>query len=281
MRRAISSIAAVVCSLGAAVVVADVPAVAEPNGYTQETVGGQDLIYEIDVSSGFRVLVGDTGLEPATRALVLGPDGTLYGENDGDLVTIDTSTGAATVVGSMGGGGATDMAFDSEGNLWMLAGNPSRLWSVDTATGAATLEGSLGQELWGLAGDCSGDLYAIGLSPTEDQLYLVDTDAVSASVVGPLGAAVGANTLDFAADGTLWMFSRPATPPGNSVTWTVDTSTGTATQVGVDGDSFLLAIDPLVCSAPSTTTTTTTSAPTTVPESPPPSALPLTPSFTG
>jgi hypothetical protein len=75
--------------------------------------------------------------------------GVLYGlggdEIWNNLVTIDTSSGAATPVGSLGGGvivadGGLD--FDGNGVLWAIVDpgrrNPSQIFTINPATGAAT-----------------------------------------------------------------------------------------------------------------------------------------------
>lgn len=71
---------------------------------------------------------------------------TLYGVGGFDeLYTIDTGSGAATLIGSLGisSGGYLGLAIDdSTGTLYLNV--PHSLYSVNTATGAATLIGSNG-----------------------------------------------------------------------------------------------------------------------------------------
>lgn len=240
------------------------PAGADPVGYTRATVSGDDLVYTVDLATGATILVGDTGLTPATRGLTFGPDGTLYGANRGDLVEIDTATGAATVVGAFGCCTIVeDMTFDAYGQLWLLSSNPSHLYRVDLDTGEAThVTGPVnGALLSGLAADCEGTLYA---ADTEnDQLLAIDAahpDQVTE--VGPFGVDLGSASLDTDAGGTLWALARPS-QVGASRTYTLDPTDGTATlvQATVTGNGpGDLALNPPDCGdVPLPTTSTTTS----------------------
>jgi hypothetical protein len=86
-------------------------------------------------------------------------DGNLYGEDIGDdsLYSIDSTTGAATLIGSFGGGinlnYAQDMAYDKNNDILYLsaltihAGNEGGLYSVDVTTGVATYIGMLDTQL--------------------------------------------------------------------------------------------------------------------------------------
>ena len=267
------------------VVIPSQPASAAPLGYTQMTIGGDDLIYSVDMGTGATALVGDTGLEPATTSLAFAPDGTLYGVNSSNLVTIDTTTGAATIVGSLTCcSGARGLAFDADGTLWLVAGNPGTLHSVDTTTGAATLVGSMGPNfIGGLGATCDG-VYA--LDSVDDTLATVDVATGAITDVGPLGDN-GYGSMSTDASGQLWLLGRPEVP-ASSESFTIDTATGAATFVAtVDGNApASLALAPLGCDdpPPSTTTTSTTATSTTTTTAPrPPAAHPVVanPRFAG
>lgn len=270
MRKVFAGVLVVVLALAGYTAHAPI-ASAVPIGYTQATISGMDNIYEIDLGTGSMTLVGATGLSPATRALTLGPTGTLYGANAGNLITIDTATGAGTVVGPFGCCSTVDdMAFDAGGNLWLISGSPSSLYSVNVASGAATLVGSVGGRfLSGLAGDCSGSVF--GLDAENDDLLTVNTATAAPTAVGPLGFDVASGSLDEDAAGTLWMLARPPVGGAPSETYTINKTTGAATLVvgSVDGNNPSdVAIAPLVCQVPPTTTTTTTTAPSTTTAAP-------------
>ncbi len=115
---------------------------------------GDDLLYSV-TPAGVFTPIGPIVIPGVTGSAILGlathpQTGVLYGvDTTGDLlVTIDPTTGAATVVGGLGvtvqfiGG----MDFDNETNELFFAGDPTdtKLYRLDIATGAATFLGNLG-----------------------------------------------------------------------------------------------------------------------------------------
>jgi hypothetical protein len=115
-------------------------------------VGGQlyacssTALYEVDESDGSQTLVGNFGA--GTLMIALASDGTtLWGINlDDMLYTVNTGTGAATLVGSLGI--ALNYAQDAEydrgnGILYLSAYTTTgQLYTCDTGTGACTLIGN-------------------------------------------------------------------------------------------------------------------------------------------
>jgi hypothetical protein len=264
------------------------PAEAAPLGYSIESDGGNDVVLSIDLATGDTSVIGNTGLTPSTRGLAVAPDGTLYGANAGSLYTIDTGTGAATLVGPFGCcNGSEAMAFDSSGGLWMTAGNPSTLYSVDAATGTATSVGPIDRGLvTGLAATCDGSI--LGTDNIDDELIAIDPATADATTIGPLGVDIGFGSLSFDASGELWMLGRLAAPPGApSRTYSVDEATGAATEVAAAvaaNNPSTVAISLLDCPEPPTTTTTVTVAPTSTtvrPATPAARAVATVPRFTG
>ena len=80
--------------------------------------------------------IDDLAIDPKT--------GTMYGIDSGsapdDLVTIDTTTGVATLVGSMGVNDMEGMGYSPEGTLYGTTGSGTEsLYTIDTTTGLATL----------------------------------------------------------------------------------------------------------------------------------------------
>jgi hypothetical protein len=76
-------------------------------------------------------------------------DAILYGVDNADLYTIDTSTGATTTIGAFGvpGSGRLGLAFDGNNNslyLNIATTGSGTLYSLNRSTGAATLIGSNG-----------------------------------------------------------------------------------------------------------------------------------------
>ncbi len=98
---------------------------------------GSRSFWSVDVNSGAATLVGSTGRE--ITALAAG-NGLIYGIDDenNQLVTINTSKAAATVVGGLGiNVGDTGMDFDPLGTLWGLE-DDGRIFTINPATGFAT-----------------------------------------------------------------------------------------------------------------------------------------------
>lgn len=115
-------------------------------------------LYRIDQTNAAISLVGNLGT--TLNSLVFGSDGTLYAANNG-LYTINTSTGAASLIGGGGGYSSSgDLAFVN-GNLY-LSSVGDTLYSLNTTTGAGTLIGSIGSAgVYGLATDNNVDLYGV------------------------------------------------------------------------------------------------------------------------
>lgn len=198
------------------------------------TGAGFPALFTVDPATGAATFVGDTGLGfAAFGGLDFSSDGTLFaavniagngGTGSDHLATIDTATGAATVIGpfgactdvtvpSFGGGscsieGIEGIAFDAAGRLWGslsargAAGMPG-LYSIDPATGAATfvapIQDSSGTPPSGgvvsLQFACEGTLYggtATGIfAPDGGRLITIDPATGRFTFVGPVSATAG------------------------------------------------------------------------------------------
>jgi len=133
-------------------------------------------LYTIDLSTGAPTLVGpiQNVVDPTQNVLMIdiaiSADGLMYGLDlvSNSLMAIDKTSGAASVIGSIGfdANSAQSMDFDDATGILYLAGcvnNPtinacdqSNMYTVDTGTGLATLiaplgGGSIGAELGGFA----------------------------------------------------------------------------------------------------------------------------------
>lgn len=133
-------------------------------------------LYTVDLSSGVSTLVGPIKnvADPTQDILMIdvaiSADGLIYGLDlvSSSLMAIDKTSGAASVIGSIGfdANSAQSMDFDDATGTLYLAGcvnNPtisacdqSNMYTVDTGTGLATLispigGGPIGAELGGLA----------------------------------------------------------------------------------------------------------------------------------
>lgn len=102
-------------------------------------------LYLLDPTDATETTVGPIGF--ALTGLAFHPiTGVLYGvtsnlsaANPRSLVTVDTTTGTGTLVGSLGlANPVADCAFDSSGNLYGFRASTQTLYQINIATGAAT-----------------------------------------------------------------------------------------------------------------------------------------------
>lgn len=103
---------------------------------------GNGKLYTVDVGTGAATLVGGFG---GIKVRSMGwYDGTLYGWSNIDtLVSINTSTGLTTTIGSFGFGtltaGQDGMDIDpATGLAWAIAEVENRIYTLDRSTGHAT-----------------------------------------------------------------------------------------------------------------------------------------------
>lgn len=125
-----------------------------------------DSILSVDPATGTATVIGATGIIRTARTLTFDSAGNLWGwsENGDDPVTIDKTTGAATVVGPGTGTGRQVMAFDSANNLILIQG--TSVYTIDQGTGVATLNSTLTTD--------PGNGGA-GFHPTTGELWASDT----------------------------------------------------------------------------------------------------------
>lgn len=157
---------------------------------------GADL-YTIDVSTGAATLLGDNfGVVPESD-LTFDPTGALWTVNQGALGTLDSTTGAFTGVGSIGGA-ATDISglvFVPDANGGQLIGyahngtNDDAIVSFDLSTGAASVVTSAGlndaSNLGGADFDAmSGSTFVM----LNDSLYTLDLN-MGLSLLGASGVS--------------------------------------------------------------------------------------------
>ena len=145
----------------------------------------------------------------------------------GVLWRVDSSTGAATPVGSMGLV-MTDIAFSPSGVLFGVTFNS--LYQINPQTGAATLLGSLGVgSANGLAFGPGGVLFlSTSSGPAGGELRTVNPLSGATTLVGSLGFA-SEGDLVFSSQGTLFLSAR------NSQLVVVDPLTGAGQAVGAIG----------------------------------------------
>lgn len=152
-------------------------------------------LYRYDTADGTATLIGDTG--HALIALQVNPaDGQLYaitrgygryeydmdpGGCDACLVTLDTATGAATLVAELDDGPMPSLAFLPDGTAYGWTEDGDAFLSIDTSTGVCTYAGmrmSSAEHSMGATSD--GTLYWMNY----DGLYTLDPSAETATLVG-------------------------------------------------------------------------------------------------
>jgi hypothetical protein len=158
------------------------------------------------------------------------------------LYTLNTTTGAATLIGSTTVARLIGLAESSSGTLYSVnesdvSATSSNLYTINPSTGAATLVGALGVAVaeGDLAFDpATGQLYVA--NALTDQLLRVNTTTGAATVVGNFGTpGRDVSGMTFT-NGTAYGLALNDANPDTIVT--INTTTGAATTVGQTGTSL-------------------------------------------
>jgi hypothetical protein len=205
--------------------VAHVAAAADVVGYSEAF----DTLFRVDLTTRTAQEIGRATPLGAPRysiidGLTFNPNGLLYGVSDAGavktLLRISNINGLAVRVGTLELG--TDhqldlgLAFTADGHLW-LSSSPGDFWQVDPATAAVTHVGNLGVKITGLT-SVGNVLYGAG-GQGNNNLYRIDPDTASASLVGAYGSGVSyvsAASPAFDDSGQLWVlldYVPPLNPP--------------------------------------------------------------------
>jgi Ca2+-binding RTX toxin-like protein len=162
---------------------------------TQDPVAPGSLI-KINKATGKGTLIGDEldGTDYGAADITFTRDGTLYGwsEDSDDLVTINISTGAATVVGPGTSSAGSGISTSPGGTLFLTPdGDDGDLYTVDRSDGSvtsvATLDGTLGESINALAFDRKGNLFGsrvLVYQEPERDLIRIDTESGHVTSVG-------------------------------------------------------------------------------------------------
>jgi len=184
--------------------------------------------------------VGPIGFAPT--GLSFNPfSGVLYGvtaprgTNTRELITINTSSGAGTLIGPLGVI-MDDIAFDRDGTLfgWSGRASGSDLYTINLTTGAATKVGEAGITDIGVgfAINASGTPFLAADGATGVLRTVNKTTGAVTTVATLTGAPITAGSIDaFAFDeaGTLLGINLAEGGPGNA---------------GAPGNTFLVTVDP-------------------------------------
>jgi hypothetical protein len=153
---------------------------------------GAQLATVNTVTGAATPIASPTGV-PGLFSMSFTPDGTLYAasfETD-DLYTVNLSTGAASVVGSLGFTGVMDLAWDSfDGKMYAIEsfGSGSALYSINLTTGAGTLVTTPSNDcLMGLVVDSTNRFLATDNCVSSSPLYQINTTTGALSNLGNTG----------------------------------------------------------------------------------------------
>jgi len=170
----------------------------------------------VDLATGTVTAVGNSGV--VLTDIAFSPTGALYGISFSSLYSINTTTDAATFVGSLGGGISTANAlvFSASGTLYAADG--SNLYIVDTTTGLATAIGATGFSSGGDLAFVAGKLY---LATSSNQLVTINTTTGAGTLVGNFGVS---NVFGLASPDNVNLYGVA----GENL-YTINSSTGAAT----------------------------------------------------
>ena len=174
--------------------------------YVVDSTAGD--LYTISTSDGSLQRIGNTGLPAGTTVGGLRWDattGTTYmmsatcsddiGSNTSTLYTIDLATATTTLVATDVGSLScmVDIAIDPlSGELYALDARADLIWTLDKGSGEITGANFVDFDVEGAQGldfDAStGTLYLAGFDGTTANMYTVDTNSGTTSLIGPLGA---------------------------------------------------------------------------------------------
>lgn len=157
-----------------------VNAQADPILWVNDSNGG---LGRVDVSDGSVDLIGNTGV--VLTDIAFAPNGDLYGISFTDLYRIDTTTAAATHIGSTGISDGNALVFGHDGTLYGAGNTSADLYQINISSGAATALGNIGFNSAGDLAFVDGKLY---LSSTTNRLIHINlTGTVSGTDVGDIG----------------------------------------------------------------------------------------------
>lgn len=219
-----------------------------------------DTLYAFDLSTRTAAPIGPAGSYGGSaianvEGLTFSPDGRLFAVSDTllkVLMTVDRSTGVATVIGQLGGSGGLGetgqgaynvldlgLSFTCDGRLWLSSGATGSLWQVDPATAAVTKVGNLGVTVTGLTAR-GNDLFGAG-SRGSSSLYAIDTSSAHATAVGSYGAVNPITTASpgFDGSGKIWSILDdvpPLPPQSTAPQWSSLARIDTSGALSVVGD---------------------------------------------
>lgn len=166
------------------------------NDIVYVTSTSNDSLYTLNVTTGAATLVGAYG-DPGIvmHGLEIGAGGAMYGASGGgttigNIYSISTANGLATLIGNSGLAAFTNLGYNSDtGVMYGINTSTDSFYSVNTANATATLIGAMGAGIsnpHGLAYNWdNGQMYMIDSST--DMLYTINMATGAATVIGSTG----------------------------------------------------------------------------------------------
>lgn len=152
----------------------------------------------------------------------------------GEYYRVNTSTGAATMVGSLGFGNVYSLARGPTGLFTVESDTAQamlRIIAIDPLTGTGTAGASLSSNTLNFRGFAISDAgVAFGLENISNDLYSIDLVTGVAAAIGDSGANE-VQALDFTSDGTLYGWNAVNGLALNAGLVTLNTTTGASTDV--------------------------------------------------
>jgi uncharacterized protein (TIGR03437 family) len=158
------------------------------------------------------------------------------------LGIVDLNTGVFTLIGNMGSGGYDGLAV---ANGVLYTEQNGLLYSVNTSNANLTLIGGLTGNNLSTFGSTTTGLY--GLAPTGsasvETLFSINPETGAMTAIGPIGASAIPNGTGFYA--TLSVGSSTLYMENNGNLYSINTTTGAATQVGTTDNHDYVSTVPL------------------------------------
>ncbi|PIB35289.1 hypothetical protein BFP72_07700 [Reichenbachiella sp. 5M10] len=168
-----------------------------------------ETLMKMNLETGERSVIGATAPfnDIATDKFENVVYGTYFNGYTSDLYTMDVSTGAVELVGSMGDGIMVAIACDGEGQMWGYKLDDGNIYSIDKASGAATAIGHVGftgNYNQSLAWDPKTDMiYLAAYNYIEErgEFRVVDTQTGATELIGVFPNNSQVSALAFAGGG--------------------------------------------------------------------------------
>src|SRR5580698_6514549 len=158
------------------------------------------------------------------------------------LGTVDLNSGAFTLIGNMGSGGYDGLAV---ANGVLYTEQNGLLYSVNTSNATLTLIGGLTGNNLATFGSTTTGLYGVGSSGSASvtTLFSINPQTGAITTIGPIGGSAVPNGTGFYS--RLSVGSSTLYLENNGNLYTVNTTTGAATQVGTTDSNDYLSSVPL------------------------------------